>query len=45
MLILQKRGKDFIAHVDIPADIKNAFCELSAEYSDSIREANPEYAS
>ena len=38
-------GKGFIAHVDIPAEVRNAFRELCSKYSESIREANPLYAS
>ena len=37
------KGKNFIAHVDIPMDVKTAFDELSKVYS--AREANPLYAS
>ena len=32
-------GKDFIAHVDIPDEVKHAFHELCNEYSELIREA------
>lgn len=39
------RGKDFIAHVDIPTEVRNAFEELKNEYSGLVREANPLYAS
>ena len=39
------RGKNFIAHVDIPADVKRAFDELQKIYSELVREANPLYAS
>lgn len=38
-------GKNFIAHVDIPSEVRNAFNELHQQYSDSVREANPMYAS
>ena len=38
-------GKGFIAHVDIPAEVRNAFQELCNEYSQLIREANPLFAS
>lgn len=38
-------GKNFIAHVDIPSEVRNAFNELRQQYSDSVREANPLYAS
>lgn len=37
------KGKNFIAHVDIPVEVKTAFDELSKVYS--VREANPLYAS
>ena len=37
-------GKGFIAHVDIPGDVENAFSELKKSYGDQIREANPIYA-
>lgn len=39
------RGKGFIAHVDIPADVRNAFDALNHMYSGFVREANPLYAS
>ena len=39
------RGKGFIAHVDIPQEVKNAFTELCIKYPELIREANPLYAS
>ncbi len=39
------RGKDFIAHVDIPEDVRFAFEELKAVFGNQIREANPLYAS
>lgn len=39
------KGKDFIAHVDIPEDVRRAFKELCGEYAGSVREANPLYAS
>lgn len=38
-------GKDFIAHVDIPIEVQQAFAELCQEYSGLVREANPAYAS
>lgn len=38
-------GKGFIAHVDIPSEVRNAFDELCKGYSGQIREANPLYAS
>ena len=37
-------GKDFIAHVDIPAEVKDAFYELTKIYGEKTREANPLYA-
>lgn len=39
------KGKDFIAHVDIPTEVRNAFDELCNKYSGLVREANPLYAS
>lgn len=39
------KGKNFIAHVDIPENVKIAFLELKKEYKDKIRKANPLYAS
>lgn len=39
------KGKNFIAHVDIPVEVKNAFDELYIEYAGLIRDANPLYAS
>lgn len=38
------RGKDFIAHVDIPDEVRVAFDELCKEYDGMVREANPLYA-
>lgn len=38
-------GKNFIAHVDIPEEVQNAFAELREVYGNQIREANPLYAS
>lgn len=38
-------GKDFIAHVDIPDEVKAAFEELKKSYGENIRKANPLYAS
>ena len=38
-------GKKFIAHVDIPEKVKNAFEELKSIYGEKTREANPLYAS
>lgn len=39
------RGKDFIAHVEIPAEVQNAFEKLKRIYGKKIREANPLYSS
>lgn len=39
------KGKDFIAHVDIPEEVQAAFEELKRTYGEDIREANPLYAS
>ena len=39
------KGKKFIAHVDIPDCVENAFEELMKVYGGDIREANPLYAS
>lgn len=39
------KGKGFIAHVDVPSDVRNAFDELNHMYSGFVREANPLYAS
>ena len=38
-------GKNFIAHVDIPPEVAEAFSELKKEYGGMVREANPMYAS
>lgn len=39
------RGKDFIARVDIPAEVADAFRKLKENYGSNIRQANPLYAS
>ncbi len=39
------KGKGYIAHVEIPELVRNAFNELANEYPELIREANPNYAS
>lgn len=39
------KGKNFIAHVDIPETVRTAFNDLCGKYSDLVRQANPEYAS
>lgn len=37
------RGKNFIAHVEIPEKVQRAFAELQKEYGGMVREANPAY--
>lgn len=39
------KGKNFIAHVNIPNEVEEAFLELLEVYSDMVREANPLYKS
>lgn len=39
------KGKDFIAHVDIPPEVRAAFLELCGRYAGLVRKANPLYAS
>lgn len=39
------RGKDFIAHVDIPREVTEAFEALKLVYGDTVRAADPAYAS
>jgi hypothetical protein len=38
-------GKNYIAHVDVPIEVRNAFMELKKEYGSFIRQANPLYSS
>ena len=38
-------GKNYLAHVDIPEEVNNAFNELKKQYGSLIREADPLYAS
>lgn len=38
-------GKNYIAHVDVPANVLKAFQELKVQYAGLIRVANPLYAS
>lgn len=38
------RGKDFIAHVDIPDDVCAAFDQLADVYPTLVRQADPRYA-
>ena len=39
------KGTNYIAHVDMPSEIRQAFYELCDKYSELIRQANSEYAS
>ncbi len=39
------KGKNYIAHVDIPPEVQKAFEDLKEEYGSMVREANPLYAS
>ena len=39
------RGKRFIAHVDIPESVRDAFALLKKRFADSVREANPAFRS
>ena len=39
------KGAGYIAHIDIPEDVKNAFLILKQIYGDKVRKANPLYAS
>lgn len=39
------KGKNYIAHVDIPLKVLKAFEELKVDYKDFVRAANPMYAS
>ena len=39
------RGRNFLAHVDLPEEVQQAFANLSSDYGRLIREANPRYAS
>lgn len=38
------RGKNFIAHVDIPAEVRRAFAALQTVYGTATRAANPAFA-
>ena len=35
------KGKNYIAHVDIPPEVENAFLTLKEEFGAAVREANP----
>ena len=39
------KGKNYIAHVDIPDDVEEAFSFLQGVYGSDVREANPLYSS
>lgn len=39
------KGKNYIAHVEVPIEVRNAFMELKKVYGSFIRKANPLYAS
>ncbi|ACD52164.1 hypothetical protein ST12_11440 [Clostridium botulinum] len=39
------KGKNYINHVEIPIEVRNAFIELKKEYGSFIRKANPLYSS
>lgn len=38
-------GTGYIAHVDVPKEVLDAFKYLKAQYGDLVRAANPVYAS
>lgn len=38
------RGKGWIAHVDVPDSVREAFRELRSSYPELVREANPAFA-
>ena len=39
------KGKQFIAHVEIPDEVRSAFEQLKTTYGKQVREANPLFAS
>lgn len=39
------KGKNFIAHVDMPETVRTAFNNLCDKYPDLVRQANPKFAS
>ena len=39
------QGKDFIAHVDIPQEVQEAFHLLTTHFGTEVRQVNPKYAS
>ena len=38
------RGKGFIAHVEVPEDVRASFEALKQEFPDLVREANPAFS-
>ena len=38
------RGKNFLAHVEVPAEEQAAFAQLQTVYGTDTRAANPAYA-
>ena len=38
------QGKNFIAHVDVPAEVRRAFAQLQTVYGTATRAANPAFA-
>lgn len=38
------KGKNYLAHIDIPDNVQNAFSELKKIYANSVRQANPLYS-
>lgn len=38
------RGKNFLAHVEIPAEVQAAIAQLQTVYGTDARAANPAYA-
>ena len=39
-----RRGKNFLAHVEVPAEVQAAFSQLQTVYGTDTRAANPAYA-
>jgi uncharacterized SAM-binding protein YcdF (DUF218 family) len=39
------KGKNYIAHVDIPVEVQNGYKFLKESYGDIVRKADPKYAS
>ena len=39
------QGKGFIAHVDVPVEVRRAFAQLKTVYGEETRAANPAFAS